>query len=54
MLAAELVTWAADRFMPYCTDDGLIANSEEIMAICLKLSCTAYDNLHLASGGTLG
>lgn len=41
MLAAELVTWAADKFMPYCTDDGLVANREEIMATCLKLSCTA-------------
>jgi len=41
MLAAELITCAADRFMPYSTDEGLIANSADIMAICWKRSCTA-------------
>jgi len=39
MLAAELITCAADRFMPYSTDEGLIANSADIMAICWKRSC---------------
>lgn len=34
MPAAELFTLAAVRFMPYSTDEGLIANSADIMAIC--------------------